>query len=402
MIKVRRTYRYVVEDMDRHGNVRVYLRRPGLAKIRMREKPGTPAFDIEYQRALAGEIVPAKPPRVVVVQGSLRALCIAYFGSAEVQRLDRRTVHVRRLIMDHLCERFGTCRVDELEARHVRAMRDLKPDRPEAGNAIVKALRAVLRFGVETGHLSQNVAKDVAYIRSGGEGFHSWSPSEVAQFERAFPIGTKARLAFDLLLCTGQRRSDVVRLGWHHLHGDTITFTQVKNGRLKPVTLSLPLLPELWESLIATVGDERGPAFLLSEHGKPFTAESFGNRFRKWCNEAGLPHCSSHGLRKAAAKRLAEHGCSIHEIAAVTGHRSLKEVQRYTLGADQIRLARSAFKRLPNTLLDSKLSHSTDKLRAWDKKAGQATENKGEEKCMVPKTGIEPVTLRFSVACSTN
>jgi integrase len=62
---------------------------------------------------------------------------------------------------------------------------------------------------------------------------------------------------------------------------------------------------------------------------------------------AGLPErCVAHGLRKAAARRLAEAGCSANEIAAVTGHASLEEVTRYTKAADQKRLARSAIRRL--------------------------------------------------------
>jgi len=50
-----------------------------------------------------------------------------------------------------------------------------------------------------------------------------------------------------------------------------------------------------------------------------------------------LRNCSAHGLRKAAARRLAEAGCTEHEIAAITGHASLREVQRYTKAADQKR-----------------------------------------------------------------
>jgi len=60
---------------------------------------------------------------------------------------------------------------------------------------------------------------------------------------------------------------------------------------------------------------------------------------------AGLRHCSAHGLRKAAARRLAEAGCTAHEIAAITGHASLNEVQRYTRAADQQKLAASAMEK---------------------------------------------------------
>ena len=86
--------------------------------------------------------------------------------------------------------------------------------------------------------------------------------------------------------------------------------------------------------------------FLTTAHGRSFTPAGFGNAFREWCNEAGLPHCSAHGLRKAAAARLAERGATAHEIMAVTGHRSLEEVERYTRAARQGRLADAAMMKL--------------------------------------------------------
>jgi integrase len=91
---------------------------------------------------------------------------------------------------------------------------------------------------------------------------------------------------------------------------------------------------------------------------RQIVSNAFGNLFRGWCRQAGLPHCSAHGLRKAAASRLAEHGATIHEIAAVTGHRSLKEVQRYTKGVEQKRLAASAMARLSSVQTAHKKSHS--------------------------------------------
>ena len=87
-------------------------------------------------------------------------------------------------------------------------------------------------------------------------------------------------------------------------------------------------------------------AFLVTGFGQPFTAAGFGAWFRKRCNEAGLPKdCSFHGLRKAACRRLAEAGCSANEIAAISGHASLREVGRYTKAADQERMARNAMAR---------------------------------------------------------
>lgn len=82
--------------------------------------------------------------------------------------------------------------------------------------------------------------------------------------------------------------------------------------------------------------------FLISELGKPFSRKGFGNKFRQWCDEAGLPHCSEHGLRKAAARRFAEAGCSNQQIKAWTGHTTDSEVSRYTAAADQTLLSDAA------------------------------------------------------------
>ena len=84
-----------------------------------------------------------------------------------------------------------------------------------------------------------------------------------------------------------------------------------------------------------------GPlTYLETGYGKPFTANGFGNWFRDRCDEAGLPQCSAHGLRKATATRLADMGATPHQIMSITGHRSLSEVENYTRHANKRRLAR--------------------------------------------------------------
>src|SRR5215813_6373955 len=114
---------------------------------------------------------------------------------------------------------------------------------------------------------------------------------------------------------------------------------------------------ELWipvHETLASIIAESSPSnlsFLVTDQGKPYSAAGFGNWFRDQCQAAGLHGCSAHGLRKAAARRLAEAGCSTHEIAAITGHASLKEVARYTEAVDRRRLAQSAMAKV-RTLSD--------------------------------------------------
>ncbi len=148
--------------------------------------------------------------------------------------------------------------------------------------------------------------------------------------------GSRARLALTLLLYTGQRRGDVIRIGRQHIRDGVIHVRQQKTG----IELAIPIHATLAAVIAETPADHL--TLLTTQIGKPFSAAGFGNWFRDRCNEAGLRLCSAHGLRKAVARRLAEAGCTMHEIAAITGHASLSEVQRYTKAADQARLARAA------------------------------------------------------------
>ncbi len=154
-------------------------------------------------------------------------------------------------------------------------------------------------------------------------------------------MGTRERLALALLLFTSQRRSDVVRMGQQHLRGEAIEVRQVKTG----AHLVIPIHPDLRAGL-AAVPEGRLP-FLLTGQGRAFTPAGFAQRFKEWATEADVQAGRSpHGLRKAAARRLAEAGCTAHQIAAVTGHKTRAEVERYTRAVDQEKLAVAAMARI--------------------------------------------------------
>jgi len=221
---------------------------------------------------------------------------------------------------------------------------DRRSDQPESANGLLKILRVLMKHAVDTGLRQDNPARDVLSIRVKSDGFHSWTEDEIAQFEATHPIGSRARLAFALLLYTGQRRSDVVKMGRQHIRDGMLHVKQAKTG----AEFWMPVLPQLQQIIDASPVNQS--TFILTELGKPFHSNSFSNWFRLECNKAGLPHCSSHGLRKACARRLADAGCTQHEIAAITGHASLKEVVRYTKGADQRRLAIAAMQKMRATV----------------------------------------------------
>jgi integrase/recombinase XerD len=346
--------KYVWEDRDRHGNVRLYVKVAGRKKVRIRARPGTAEFMAAYQLALDGV---TRQPRQSG-RGSFGFVCRAYFASKVFKRLDPGTQSWRRNELEKICEKHGDKPIAMMKPEHIRALRDEK-DTPDASNQRLKALRALFKWAVEYGEASNNptlLVQRVAKAKTGGH--HTWTPAEVKQFEDRHPIGSKARLAMALMLYTTSRREDATRFGPQHVRvvmarvGDRevplkrIVYTQAKNEHRNPVHLDIPLHPELERIIAATPSGHL--TFLATSSGKPFTPAGFGNWFRDRCNEAGLKHCSSHGLRKATATVLAERGATPHMIQSLTGHRTLHEVENYTRAARQALLADDAMKLLEN------------------------------------------------------
>lgn len=352
--------KYVVEDRT-DGVSRFYFRRKDQPKIRIEGTPGTEEFMRQYYAARDGKPQPQGRGPKRSEPGTFRWLSEQYFQSAEYKRLDARTRLVRKQIVEHMWaepvrsgggDLFEDMPLSRFTAKAVRVLRDRKAEFPEAANSRIKALRAIFAWSIlpDVEMHDTNPARDVSYFRSQGEGFHSWTDEEVAQFEARHPRGTKARLALDLMLYTSQRRSDAILFGRQHVANGWLRFTQVKGAKKKPIKLELPIHPELQKTLDASTTGNL--TFLITEFDKPFTAAGFGNYFRRRCDEAGLPHCTAHGLRKVAARRMAERGASEKQIMSVTGHTTSKEVTRYTKAARQKVLARDAIELLgrPETL----------------------------------------------------
>ena len=181
--------------------------------------------------------------------------------------------------------------------------------------------------------------------------------------------------------------------------------TPKRNSRArKPVRRDMPLMPELQR--INDAPPPSGLTFRTSEHGAPCTVGSFGYAFRRWRRAAGLPHRTPHGLRKATASQLGEMGCRNLKIMAVTGCPTMKDSVRYTRGARQRVMAGRASDRPSSVSAEDATAPPGAGTAERDGNAAQATKTKGPEEWpeewMVPRAGIEPATLRFSVACSTN
>lgn len=230
-------------------------------------------------------------------------------------------------------------------------MMEARANRPDSANGLRKVLREMMKVAVKLEWREDDPTQGVKKIKPKKlGGFHRWTDSEIAKFEESHPVGSRARLAMALGLYTGQARQDVILMGEQHIridaeHGDEVLdWVRKKTETKTGLELTIPVHPELRRIINAT--PSKHLTFLVSELGAPFTAAGFGNWFRDRCNEAGLEHCSFHGLRKAAATRLVDAGCDVVEAAAITGHASLKELQRYIETRDRKRAGRRAMAKL--------------------------------------------------------
>jgi integrase/recombinase XerD len=343
MVKIR--LKFLVEDLDRHGNVRLYVRLPGKPKVRIKERFGTDEFIAAYHAAMAGKL-DAPRQAGTAKRGSFRHLCQLYYASTAFTSKDLSTQSWQRRALDGMCMQHEDKPVALMQAKHVRKLRDELTSTPAAANIRLKALKALFAWACEeqddlAPHDPTLGVKKLKYVT---QGHHTWTLEEIKQYKSRHPLGTKARLAMDLLRFTTGRREDAVRFGPQHIRNGRVQFRQAKNEHRNPVDIDIPLHSELKASIDATPSGHL--TFLVTAYGKPFTPAGFGNAMRDWCDQANLLHCSAHGLRKATPTQMAEEGATPHELMAITGHRSLEEVERYTRAALKKKLADSAMAKL--------------------------------------------------------
>ena len=326
--------RYVHAYVDRHGRGRYYFRRAGYKKVALPGLPFSTEFMDAYEAAKDGA------PRMEVgakrsKPGSVAAAVACYLSYVPFTRLAAETRRTRKNILERFREQHGEKRSAMLRPEHVQRMVDAKAETPQAANNLLKTLRPFMAFCLKQRLITQDPTRGVKGAKIKTDGYRTWSEADIEAFVSRYPIGSRPRLALALLLYTAQRRGDVVTFGRQHIRGGVLHLRQSKTG--KP--LAIPVHANLQAVLDATASDHL--TFLTTAYGKPFSPAGFTNWFRGCCVEANLPRgLSAHGLRKAACRRLAEAGCSANLIASVSGHKSLREVQRYTEAADQARMAR--------------------------------------------------------------
>ncbi|NKL00639.1 tyrosine-type recombinase/integrase [Rhizobium leguminosarum bv. viciae] len=196
-------------------------------------------------------------------------------------------------------------------------------------------------YAVDAGIVKNNPVRDVKMPKAKTDGFKPWDAADVEKFYATHPEGSQARLAMDMLLFTGLRRSDIFRIGPQHVKGDVIENRAGENDEW----VYIPMHPDL-KSVLEATATKHLPYLLTPVHGRPFkSAAAFGNWFGEMCTEAGVEG-RAHGLRKTLALLLAESRNSNSELKARFGWRSDSMANHYTRKADKRKLAISGAAKL--------------------------------------------------------
>ncbi|MEP3429457.1 MAG: integrase [Roseibium sp.] len=286
-----------------------------------------------YNAALSGTEQPAKP-RSRHSQNTLGWLFDMYERSAKFAALSEGTRRARSNIIKAIIAKNGKVHLGEITEKAIRKGREKRSATPEAANNFLKTMKAALAWGVDSGLIDHDPARNVKKIPTKTDGFVPWTEEDIAAFEATHPLGTMARLALDIILCTSFRRKDGHLLGKQHVRDGVIRYRTSKQG----VWVELPLQPRLEQSIEATeTGDL---TFLVTQRGKHFSsASSLGNTFRKWCDEAGVTK-SIHGIRKFNAEVVAEGGATESEMMALFGWQTADMATLYSRKANRGKLAR--------------------------------------------------------------
>jgi integrase len=276
--------------------------------------------------------------------GSLGALVASWKNSPAYRGWEPITRLTYGSVAEKLREQHGGKRVAHIETRHVASLMAEKADTPTAANRIRKVLAMLLDHAISLGWRTDNPARVAKPYKIKSTGYHTWSEADVARFYDVHDPGTLPHTAMTLMLYTGASRSDAVALGWANINGERLNYRRRKTEKQTEIVVDIPINPNL--AVVLDTLPREAFTFLETQAGAARRPGGLGNAIREACNKAGLPECSSHGLRKACARRLAEAGATPHEIAAVTGHATLAEVERYTRAADRSGMADQAFEKL--------------------------------------------------------
>jgi integrase len=324
---------YVKAYRDRTGVWRYYFRRNRRVYGAISGKPGSAEFMQAYQEFLGS---PA-PKAARHEHGTMGHLIASFYASPGFVNLKpvSKTLY-RRAVLEPFAEKHGHRLIRDIRRDKLSAyIEGIGATKPAMANTTRSVLNRLMKYAVTKEWCRDNPIAGMDRYKIGSH--HTWTDAELAQFEAAWPVGTRERLAYALLLYTGQRGGDVVRMSRRDIVDGYIHVVQEKTG----ADLQIPIHPVLMAVIKAT--PSKGFAILARANGKPIQRQTLTAMMAKAVAAAGLPdHCVPHGIRKSTMRRLAEGGATSKEIAAISGHQTLKEIERYTDAADQKKLGKSA------------------------------------------------------------
>jgi len=362
---------------DRHGRPRIYLRRPGQPQVALPGPLGSEAFLKAYHAAIDGQ--PAKVPAQGRA-GSISAAVARYYASVDFRGLAPITQSTYRNTLERFQKDYGHLPIAGMRSQDVNRILDSLS--PGAAVHMRKRLHQLFEFAIGAGLAQQNPVKEAKRVRKKTVGFRTWSEADIAAFRAHWGTNAPQRVAMEVLLYTGLRRSDAVRVGWRHVVHDRIEITAQKTS----AELSVPIHEELRRFLADR--PQADETFIITAYGKSRSEKAFTTFITEAARDAGIVgQASPHGLRKAACRRLAEAGASAHEIMSITGHTKMEEILTYTRAAEQRRLSRAAM---------DKMAGAFDlKLPNLDTGLGNVPDNSlnllGFGRMLARPTGIEPV-----------
>ena len=318
---------HVHKQKTRHDKWVFYFRIGKGKRVRL-PSPNDPAFKDAYRAALTGTPVEVKTAH----ENTLGWLWERYTTeSAKWAGYSPATQKQQRLIMAKVLENNSRCALSTFTQDVIQEGVDKRHETPALAGNFLKVMRGMFGWARKMRIVASDPTIDIDLPTYRTAGHPPWTIDDVRAYRARHAYGTPERLAMELMLLAGLRRSDVVVVGRQHISGSVLSMDTAKTK--SRVTVELP--DELLELIDAT--PRKGLHLIESSLGKPFANESFGNWFRDRCDEAGVKK-SSHGLRKLSATLAAEGGAGSHQIMAQYGWTKLSTAELYTKGVDRKRL----------------------------------------------------------------
>lgn len=327
---------HLIRQITRHGKTVWYFRRGKGRRIRLKAAYGTEEFWREYQAALQGEGVP--PPTLRACGGTLAWALGLYRESSAWLKLSKATRRQRDNIFLKVLKAGGEKPLTAYSKKVISDSYEKRAATPAAARNFLEAMRGLMRWAKQRDLIKVDPTAELKAVRPKSDGFPTWTEEEIAKFQAHYKLGTRERVAFDILLYSGLRRGDAVMFGRQHVKDGVGRMTTEKTDE----RVFIPIEPELAATL------EAGPCgdltFISGANRKPMVKESFGTWFRVVCREIKIEK-SAHGLRKAGATRDAERGWTEAELNAKYGWRGFQMAGKYTRAVNRERVAVAAAER---------------------------------------------------------